>query len=115
MQTRQCDAADESSMKRVTDEALEKYGRLDIMFANAGKLGTHAPFVDIAAEDFMETMRVNVLSVFVATKYAATAMMRTSATKSEPSGSIIATSSVAGLRSNAGSSMHRPSHEPDDR
>ena len=41
-------------------------------------------------------------SVFLATKYAAKAMMKTSKDKSYPGGSIIATASVAGLRSNAG-------------
>jgi NAD(P)-dependent dehydrogenase (short-subunit alcohol dehydrogenase family) len=41
-------------------------------------------------------------SVFLATKYAAKAMMETSKDKPYPGGSIIATASVAGLRSNAG-------------
>lgn len=43
-------------------------------------------------------------SVFLATKHAAKAMLQTSPSKSQPSGSIIATASVAGLRSNAGPS-----------
>ncbi|KAI4134077.1 MAG: hypothetical protein LQ347_001828, partial [Umbilicaria vellea] len=34
--TRQFDAGDEPAVKAVVDEALAKYGRLDIMFANAG-------------------------------------------------------------------------------
>ena len=101
---RQFDAADEEAMRNVIDEALERYGRLDIMFANAGVLGTHKLFVDVEGDDFMRTMRTNVLSVFVATKFAAKAMRKTSASKPNPSGSIIATASVAGLRSNAGSS-----------
>lgn len=41
-------------------------------------------------------------SVFLATKYASKAMLQTSESKPYPSGSIIATASVAGLRSNAG-------------
>ena len=41
-------------------------------------------------------------SVFLAAKYAAKAMMKTSKDKPCPGGSIIATASVAGLRSNAG-------------
>ena len=48
-------------MKAVVDEALEKYGRLDIMFANAGIVGTNRIFGDIEAEEFMKTMRTNVL------------------------------------------------------
>ena len=91
-------------MKGVIDEALEKYGRLDIMFANAARIGTHRPFSEIEGDNFMRTLKTNVLSVFVATKHGSKAMMKTSTAKPQPSGSIIATSSVAGLRANAGSS-----------
>lgn len=48
-------------------------------------------------------------SVFLATKYAAKAMLVTSTSKPCPSGSIIATASVAGLRSNAGSTDYSAS------
>ncbi|KAK4691084.1 hypothetical protein P7C71_g5844, partial [Lecanoromycetidae sp. Uapishka_2] len=103
------DAGDEVAVKAVVDEAVQKYGRLDIMFANAGIRGSHKRFTDIEGEEFMKTMRTNVLSVFVAIKYAAQAMLVTSAEKKFPSGSIIATSSVAGLRSNAGSTDYSAS------
>ncbi len=90
-------------------EAVEKYGRLDVMFANAGVVGTNRVFTDIGAEEFAGTLRTNVLSVFLAAKYAAKAMMKTSEAKPYPSGSIIATASVAGLRSNAGSTDYSAS------
>jgi NAD(P)-dependent dehydrogenase (short-subunit alcohol dehydrogenase family) len=48
-------------------------------------------------------------SVFLGAKYAAPAMMKTSAEKKYPSGSIIGTASVAGLRSNAGSTDYSAS------
>lgn len=48
-------------MQAVVDEALNEYGRLDIMFANAGIVGTNRSFLDVGGEDFMRTMRVNVL------------------------------------------------------
>ena len=104
-------------MKAVVDDALEKYGRLDIFFANAGVSGSNMALPDTTGEDFMRTMRTNALSVFVAIKYASAAMMRTTISSEEtktekeeeeegakkfPGGSIIATSSVAGLRANAG-------------
>ncbi|KAL8641411.1 MAG: hypothetical protein Q9228_001777 [Teloschistes exilis] len=106
---RQFDASDEEAMKMIVDEALEKFSRLDIMFANAGIVGSNKPFWEMSDQDFMKTMRTNVLSVFLATKYAALAMQRTSHEKPYPSGSIIATASVAGLRSNAGSSDYSAS------
>lgn len=48
-------------------------------------------------------------SVFLAAKYAAPAMQKTSPSKLTPSGSIIGTASVAGLRSNAGSTPYSAS------
>ncbi|KAK4133202.1 NAD(P)-binding protein [Trichocladium antarcticum] len=107
--TRQFDAADEAAVKAVIDDALKQYGRLDVFFANAGTVGPHAPFTEVDSEDFMETMRVNALGVFLAAKHAAPAMRRTTAGKAAPSGSIIATASVAGLRSNAGGTPYSAS------
>ncbi|KAL8950846.1 MAG: hypothetical protein Q9222_003144 [Ikaeria aurantiellina] len=103
------DAADEEAVKNVVEEAVRLYGRLDVMVANAGVAGSHKIFGDIGAEEFMRTVRVNVLSVFLATKYASKAMQKTSASKPKPSGSIIATASVAGIRSNAGSTDYSAS------
>lgn len=59
--TRRFDAADEAAVKEVVDDALRRYGRLDVFFANAGTIGPHALFTDIGADDFMETLRVNTL------------------------------------------------------
>lgn len=49
------------------------------------------------------------ISPFLAAKYAALAMQATSASKPHPSGSILMTASVAGLRSNAGSTDYSAS------
>jgi NAD(P)-dependent dehydrogenase (short-subunit alcohol dehydrogenase family) len=102
---------------------VEKYGRLDVFFANAG-IATGAVFTNTTPEDFMEVMRVNTLrfvlwrytrcslhtdiliSVFLAAKHAARAMLKN---KPYPSGSIVATASVAGIRSNAGGSDYSAS------
>lgn len=112
---RRFDAGDEAAVKAVVDECVSKYGRLDVFFANAGVVGTNRHFGEVEGEEFMRTLRTNVLSVFVAIKYAAAAMMKTSPEGREgdgkkfPCGSIIATSSVAGLRSNAGSTDYSAS------
>lgn len=89
-------------MKEVVDHAIETYSRLDIFFANAGVVGNNKLFTEIGEKEFLATLRTNVVSVFLGAKYAAPAMMKTSADKKYPSGSIIGTASVAGLRSNAG-------------
>ncbi len=57
----------------------------------------------------MGIVGVNIFSVHLAAKYAAPAMMLTSTDKKYPAGSIVATASVAGIRSNAGSSDYSAS------
>ncbi len=105
---RQFDAADEKQLKSTVDHALHRFGRLDIFFANAG-IATLNNLGNADSKAFMNTMRVNALSVFLGIKYASEAMMQTSADKPHPLGSIIATASVAGLRSGAGSSDYSAS------
>ncbi|KAJ1338739.1 (S,S)-butanediol dehydrogenase [Microdochium nivale] len=106
---RQFDASDEKAVKAVVDDALERYGRLDIFFANAGIVGPHQAFTDMSKADFMKVLDVNVSNVWLAAKYGAPAMMKTSADKPASGGSIIGTASVAGLRSNAGSTPYSAS------
>ncbi|KOS22538.1 3-oxoacyl-reductase FabG [Escovopsis weberi] len=103
------DAADESKVKAVVDDALQRYGRLDVFFANAGISGSLSDFTKVSAEDFMDIMRINTLSVFLAVKHAAPAMKKTSPAKSVAGGSIIGTASVAGIRSNAGGTAYSAS------
>ncbi|KAI5458045.1 3-oxoacyl-acyl carrier protein reductase [Mariannaea sp. PMI_226] len=107
--TRRFDAADDASVKQVVDDALAQYGRLDVFFANAGVHGKHSQFLDFNSDEFMSVLKTNTLSVFLAAKYAAPAMRKTSTEKPHPNGSIIGTASVAGLRSNAGSTPYSAS------
>lgn len=99
--TRQFDAGDEESVKNVVQEAIDKYGRLDVFFANAG-ISSAKVFWEEDTEGFMRMLKTNTLSVFLAAKYASRAMLKTSSEKPYPGGSIIGTASVAGIRSNAG-------------
>lgn len=61
--TRQFDAADEVAVKSVVDDAIQRYGRLDIFFANAGIVGQPKIFTDISGEDFMKTLKTNTLGL----------------------------------------------------
>lgn len=56
---RQFDVGDEEGVKGVVQDALSRYGRLDIFFANAGVNGTHKHFCEIGGDEFMRTMRTN--------------------------------------------------------
>ncbi|KAI1054219.1 hypothetical protein LB506_010285 [Fusarium annulatum] len=107
--TRRFDAADEDKVKEVVDDAIQRYGRLDVFFANAGVVGRTTLFSDFSKDEFMSILNTNTSSVFLAAKYAAPAMMQTSADKPQASGSIIGTASVAGIRSNAGSTPYSAS------
>ncbi|GFG01519.1 3-oxoacyl-[acyl-carrier-protein] reductase FabG [Aspergillus udagawae] len=109
VQVRKFDAAEEEAVKAVVDDAIARYGRLDIFFANAGIVGQNKLFTDVTGDEFARTLRVNTIGVFLAVKYASLGMKVTSAAKPYPSGSIICTASVAGLRSNAGSTDYSAS------
>lgn len=103
------DAADEAAVADVVARALKTYGRLDVFFANAGITGPTKLFTHITEDEFTKNFRTNVLSVFLAAKHAVPAMMTVSAEKSEAGGSIIGTASVAGIRSNAGTTPYSAS------
>ncbi|KAG0168742.1 hypothetical protein DFQ28_002577 [Apophysomyces sp. BC1034] len=106
---RAVDAASEQAVQDIIQEALTKFGRLDVFVANAG-VTSASRLVDESADSFMQMMRVNALSAFLAVKYAGEAMQETGKGGKEFSGgSIIATASVAGLRSGAGSSEYSAS------
>ncbi|KIY02909.1 uncharacterized protein Z520_01374 [Fonsecaea multimorphosa CBS 102226] len=100
---RKFDAGDEAGVKAVVAHALETYGRLDVFFANAANSGTWKEVWNMEVDEFERTIRTNLTSVFLAIKHAGPAMQVTSKDKPYSSGSIIATSSTAGLRSNGGS------------
>ena len=66
------------------------------MFNNAGLLGTVGPVEDIPVDEYEFTMQVLLRSVFLGMKYASPVM------KAQGSGSIISTSSVAGIMAGDG-------------
>ncbi|KAI8140748.1 hypothetical protein BJV82DRAFT_622440 [Fennellomyces sp. T-0311] len=97
------DAASTQGVQGVVDEAIQKFGRLDVFFANAGMSTPQLLLQDANEEIFMEVVRVNSLSAFLALKIAGKAMQITGGGGKEKSGgSIICTASVAGIRSGAG-------------
>ena len=61
MHTRTFDAADEPAVKAVVDDAVKAYGRLDIFFANAGVIGQPKIFSEISADEFLSTLKTNVV------------------------------------------------------
>ena len=92
----ECDAGDEEQVEALLAHTVRDHGGVDVMFANAGISGGFASIFKQDAEDWAEILRVNLIGPFLAIKYAAPAM------KERGRGSIVATASVAGLRSGAG-------------
>ena len=92
----ECDAGDEEQVRALVEHSVRDHGGLDIMFANAGISGGFDGIFEQDAEDWAEILRTNLIGPFLAIKYAAPAI------KERGGGSIVATASVAGLRSGAG-------------
>ncbi|MEO1045459.1 MAG: SDR family oxidoreductase [Pseudomonadota bacterium] len=96
------DAGDEAAVKALVNRAVTDHGGLDIFFANAGISGGFDGIFDQSAKEWEEILRVNLIGVFLAIKYGGKAIVETSQANGNRGGSIIATASVAGLRSGAG-------------
>jgi len=86
------DVSQEDQIKASVDLAMEKFGRLDCMFNNAGIPGAGGPIDEIPSMGFDITVAVLFRSVFYGMKHAALVM------KELGSGSIINTASIAGYR-----------------
>jgi NAD(P)-dependent dehydrogenase (short-subunit alcohol dehydrogenase family) len=92
----ECDAGFDYDVAALVEEVVKDHGGLDIFFANAGISGGFSSIFEQSAADWTEILRVNLIGPFLAIKYAAPHMQK------RGGGSIIATASVAGLRSGAG-------------
>jgi NAD(P)-dependent dehydrogenase (short-subunit alcohol dehydrogenase family) len=91
-----CDVSKEADVQAAVTLALSQYGRLDVMFNNAGIEGDQAPTAEATLENWDRVIGINLKSVFLGTKYGIEAMLRGGG------GSIINNASVAGLVGFAG-------------
>ncbi|HKH95011.1 MAG TPA: SDR family NAD(P)-dependent oxidoreductase, partial [Beijerinckiaceae bacterium] len=90
------DSGYEADVQAFVARAEEEFGRLDIVFANAGISGGLVPLFEQSVELWQEILRVNLVGAFLAIKHGAPAIVR------HGGGAIVCTASVAGLRANAG-------------
>lgn len=85
-----CDVTDETHIKNAVDKAVATYGKLDIMFNNAGIADENKPrIIDNEKADFERVLSINVTGVFLGIKHAARVMIPARR------GSIISTASVS--------------------
>jgi NAD(P)-dependent dehydrogenase (short-subunit alcohol dehydrogenase family) len=93
--------ADVSKSKDVThyiDETVKQFGKIDVFFNNAGIEGVVKPITEYPEDIFDKVISVNVKGIWLGNKYALPQM--------KDGGSIILTSSVAGILGFAGLSAY---------
>ncbi len=95
------DVAHASQMRDAISAIEAQWGRLDVVFANAGINGVWAPIDELEPGDWDQTINVNLRGTFLTIKYAVPLMRSTG-------GSIIVNSSVNGTRifSNTGATAY---------
>ncbi|XP_065853163.1 short-chain dehydrogenase reductase 2a [Euphorbia lathyris] len=94
-----CDVSQEEDIENLINSTVNHYGRVDIMFNNAGVLGNqpkNKSILDFNTDEFDRIMRVNVRGVALGMKHAARVMIPRGV------GCIISTSSVAGVMGGLG-------------
>jgi len=86
------DVSKSEDVKKYTDKAIELYKKIDVLFLNAGVEGVVKPIESYPEETYDQVMNVNVKGVWLGMKHAFPHM------KKSGGGSVIITSSVAGLQ-----------------
>ncbi|WP_337269428.1 glucose 1-dehydrogenase [Oryzifoliimicrobium ureilyticus] len=84
------DVSDRASVKALIAEAVSHFGRVDVMFNNAG-ISQTCPFLEVTEEDFDRIMKINGVGVLIGTQEAARQMIAQGS-----GGKIINTASIAG-------------------
>jgi len=90
------DVSAEAEVKAAVARAVKEFGRLDIMYNNAGVGGAVGPIDETTVENWDKSLAILLRSVFLGMKFAIPEMRKVGG------GSIISTASVAGLRGGAG-------------
>ncbi|MBD2743241.1 SDR family NAD(P)-dependent oxidoreductase [Coleofasciculus sp. FACHB-1120] len=95
------DISETEEMQQAVQQIINQWGRLDIVFANAGINGVWAPIEELEPEEWDKTIKVNLKGTFLTVKYAVPYLKK-------QGGSVIITSSVNGTRmfSNTGATAY---------
>ena len=86
------DVSSEEDIKGAVDRAVKEFGRLDVIYNNAGLGGAVGPLEKTTAENWDRSFAILLRAVFLGIKYAVPEMRK------QGGGSIISTASIAGLR-----------------
>jgi NAD(P)-dependent dehydrogenase (short-subunit alcohol dehydrogenase family) len=83
--------ADPQQMQEAVKAAMDKFGQLDIVFANAGINGVWAPIEELEPDEWDKTLETNLRGTFLTLKY-------TFAQMKDRGGAMLVTSSINGTR-----------------
>ena len=70
-----CDVSEEEEVKSMVKQSIDKFGRIDILVNNAG-IVFDVPFAEKTAEQWRRTLDVNLLGVFLCSKYISEHMLK---------------------------------------
>ena len=100
-----CDVSDPASVQEAISQTVKRFGRLDIVFANAGINGVWTPLEELTPEEWDKTLGINLKGTYLTVHFAIPHLKRAGG------GSVLITSSVNGNRtfSNPGASAYSTS------
>src|SRR3712207_4203720 len=91
-----CDVSRPDAVKQAIATTMSRFGRLDIVFANAGINGVWAPIQDLQPDEWDRTLDINLKGTYLTVHFAVPYLIEAGG------GSIIITSSVNGTRTFSG-------------
>jgi NAD(P)-dependent dehydrogenase (short-subunit alcohol dehydrogenase family) len=100
----QTDVSKASEVETLVQKAVEKFGRLDIAFNNAGIEGVWVPIIQQSEEDWDRTIDINLKGVWLCLKYEIRQML-----KQGVGGAIVNMASITGLVGGAGAAAYSAS------
>lgn len=96
-----CDVSDEQQVGAAMRGSVESLGRLDGLFANAGRIGSETRFVDLSLDEWRAIMAVNLDGVFLTLREAARVLV-----EQDEGGSLVAVSSTSAIHGAAGNEAY---------
>jgi NAD(P)-dependent dehydrogenase (short-subunit alcohol dehydrogenase family) len=97
----ECDVRDAAAVEAAVDAAMGRFGRLDVVVANAG-VGAYGPFLEMDPDDIEAMIDVNLKGTLYTARYTLPHLI-------ESKGDFLSLSSVAGLRAFPGEAVYNAS------
>ena len=96
-----CDVGEEASVIDTMRQTVAAHGRIDGLFANAGRGGTGTPFLDLTLAEWRAVMKINLDGVFLTLREAARQLV-----EQGDGGSLVAVSSTSAIHGAAGNEAY---------